>query len=225
VAVQPPASQGSLFIPFIAGGSSFSTDVNLINLSDQIVAIQANLFDGNGMQTGTTQLITMFPGDQLLSSVQQIFSQSPATGYVRLDLPQLQKGFFSYYPAIAGMARIKSSAGGSTVVPLSAYTLADAFVLGDGTSAGGFEGISFVNPTPSPVNVTIQALNLDGSLAAAANLSLSGGQVSSQLTNQLFNGALPVQTVIRVTSTSPIAVTAISGTNALDQFRSLPVLR
>lgn len=225
VAVQPPASQGSLFIPFIAGGSSFSTDVNLINLSDQTVTIQANLFSGSGAQVGTAQPITMLPGDQLVSSVQQIFSQSPSTGYVRFDVPQLEKGFFSYYPVIAGIARIKSSAGGSTVVPLSAYTLADAFVLGDGTSAGGFEGIAFVNPASAPVNVTVQALNLDGSLAATATVPLSGGQISSQLTNQLFNGALPAQTVIRVTSTSPIAVTAISGTNALDQFRALPVLR
>ena len=225
MAVQPPASQGSLFIPFIAGGSSFQTDVNLINLSDQIVAVQAELFTGSGTQVGSTQLITMFPGDQLASSIQQIFSQSPEMGYVRLDLPQLYKGFFSYYPTITGMARIRSSQGGSTVVPLSAYPLADAFVLGDGTSAGGFEGIAFVNPTASNVSVSLQALNLDGSVAAVSNVTLSGGQVVSQLTNQLFNGGLPAQTVIRVTSSAPIAVTAISGTSALDQIRSLPVLR
>jgi hypothetical protein len=224
-AIQPTASEASLFIPFIAGGSSFQTDVNLINLSDQIVALQAELFTGNGTQVGSTQLITMLPGDQLVSSIQQIFSQSPDTGYVRIDLPQLYKGFFSYYPAIAGMARVRSLAGGSTVIPLSAYPLADSFVLGDGTSAGGFEGIAFVNPTGSNVAVTLQALNLDGSLAAAASVTLSGGQVVSQLTNQLFNGGLPAQTVIRVTSSAPIAVTAISGTTALDQIRSLPVLR
>ena len=157
VAVQPPAAQGSLFIPFIAGGPSFGTDVNLINLSDQIVAIQANLFNSTGSQVGTTLLITMLPGDQLVSSVQQIFSSSPATGYVRLDLPQLQKGFFMYYPTIAGMARIRSSAGGSTVIPLSAYPLGDAFDLGDGASAGGFEGIALVNPGSSAVNVTIHS--------------------------------------------------------------------
>jgi hypothetical protein len=225
VAIQPPAADSSLIIPFIAGGSSFQTDVNLINLSDQTVAMLAQLFSGSGTQVGSTQTITMAPGQQFTSTVQQMFSQSPDTGYVRFNVPQLSKGFFSYYPTISGMARVRSSAGGSTVIPLSAYPLADAFILGDGTSGGGFEGIAFVNPTGSNVSVNVQALNLDGSVAASGSLTLGGGQIASQLTNQLFNGGLPPQTVIRVTSSTPIAVTAISGTNALDQFRSLPVLR
>jgi hypothetical protein len=108
---------------------------------------------------------------------------------------------------------------------VSSYPLADAFVLGDGTSGGGFEGIALVNPAASNVSVNLLALNLDGSVAATASLTLSPGQVVSQLTTQLFKGALPAQTVIRVTSSAPIAVTAISGSTALDQFRSLPVLR
>jgi hypothetical protein len=167
----------------------------------------------------------MAPGEQLASSVQAIFSQSPDAGYVRIDVPQLFKGFFAYYPTIDGQARIRSSQGGSTVIPLSAYQLADAFVLGDGTSAGGFEGIALMNPSASNVTVTLQALNLDGSVAAISSVTLTAGQVLSQLTNQLFNGGLPAQTVIRVTSSTPIAVTAISGSTSLDQIRSLPVLR
>jgi hypothetical protein len=167
----------------------------------------------------------MRPGEQLAASVQQIFSQSPDMGYVRFDVPQYYKGFFPYYPAIGGQARVRSSQGGSTVIPLSAYPLADAFVLGDGLSAGGFEGIALVNPTAANVSVNLQALNVDGSVAATASVTLSAGQVVSQLTNQLFNGKLPAQTVIRVTASAPIAVTAISGSTNLDQFRALPVLR
>ena len=225
LAVQPPASEASLFIPFIAGGSSFQTDVNLINLSDQSVVLKAELFTGSGSQVGSTQSITMSPGEQLAASIQRIFSQSPDTGYVRFDVPQFYKGFFPYYPVIGGQARVRSSQGGSTVIALSAYQLADAFVLGDGLSAGGFEGIALVNPTASNVSVNLQALNLDGSVAATASVTLSAGQVVSQLTNQLFGGRLPAQTVIRVTASAPIAVTAISGSTGLDQFRALPVLR
>src|ERR1051326_1553474 len=224
VVIQPPASEGALFVPFTAGGSSFQTDVNLINLSDQTVTLKATLFTGNGSQAGSS-LITMAPGEQLASSVQTIFSQSPDTGYVRIDVPQLFKGFFAYYPTIDGQARIRSSQGGSTVIPVSAYQLADAFVLGDGTSAGGFEGIALMNPSASNVTVTLQALNLDGSVAAISSVTLTAVQVLSQLTNQLFNGGLPAQTVIRVTSSTPIAVTTISGSTSLDQIRSLPVLR
>ena len=84
-AVQPPASVGTLFIPFTAGGASFQTDVNLINVSDQTVTLTAKLLTGSGTQSGSTQLITMGSGEQLASSVQQIFSQSPATGYVSMS--------------------------------------------------------------------------------------------------------------------------------------------
>ena len=224
-AIQPPASVETLFIPFTAGGTSFQTDVNLVNVSDQTVTLTATLFTGSGSQSGFAKAITMGPGEQLASSVQQLFSQSPATGYVRLDVPLLRKGFFAYYPTITGLARIRSTQGGTTVVPLSVYPLSEAFVLGDGTSAGGFEGIALVNPTASDVSVSLQALNLDGSVAATATVNLTAGQVFSQLTTQLFNGGLPALTVIRVTASAPIAITAISGTTALDQFRALPVLR
>src|SRR5438093_1480160 len=225
VAVQPPAADAALFIPFTAGGNGLQTDVNLINLSDQTVALKAQLFAGTGPQASSTSIITMAPGEQLASSIQRIFAQSPAIGYVRIDVPQFYKGFFSYYPAIAGQARVRSSQGGSTVIPLSSYPLADAFVLGDGTSNGGFVGIALVNPTESNVAVNLQALNLDGSVAATASVTLNPAQVVAQLTSQLFSGAVHAQTVIRVSSSAPIAVTAISGTTALDQLRSLPVLR
>ena len=225
IAVQPPAADAALFIPFTAGGDGLQTDVNLINLSDQTVVLKAQLFTGTGPQASSTSLITMAPGEQLASSIQRIFAQSPAIGYVRIDVPQFYKGFFAYYPAIAGQARVRSSQGGSTVIPLSSYPLADAFVLGDGTSNGGFVGIALVNPTASNVAVNLQALNLDGSVAATASVTSNPAQVLAQLTSQLFTGAVPAQTVIRVTSSAPIAVTAISGTTALDQIRSLPVLR
>jgi hypothetical protein len=48
--------------------------------------------------------------------------------------------------------------------------------------------------------------------------------LAAQLTDQLFNGAPPSQTVIRITSSAPIAVTAITGSTALDQILALPVM-
>ena len=139
-------------------------------------------------------------------------------------MPLLTKGFFTYYGAIAGVARLRSSQGGSTVIPVSP-PLADSFVLGDGTGSSGFVGVALVNPTSSNVAVTLQALSLDGSVAATAGVVLTAGQVVSQLTTQLFATPLPAQLVIRVTSSAPIAVAAISGSATSDQFRSLPVLR
>jgi hypothetical protein len=227
MAVTPPAEQGGLFIPFVAGGNGFQTDANVVNTSDQTITLQAKLFTASGSQAGSTQSITLAPGQQLASSLQSVFSlqQVPDAGYVQINVPQLSKGFFPYYPTVTGLAQIRSQQGGSTVIPLSTYQLADAFVLGDGVGAGSFEGVAMVNPTAGPVSVTLQALNLDGSVAGTASLTLNAGQVVSQLTSQLFTGGLPAQTVLRVTSSAPIAVTAIIGSTGLDQFRALPVLR
>src|SRR5262249_8883912 len=122
VAIQPPAAANALFIPFIASSNGLQTDINLINLSDQAVTLTGQLFAGTSSQPAATALITMPPGEQLAASVQRIFTQLPPIGYIRLDVPQLFKGFFGYYPTIAGQARIQSLQGGSTVVPLSVYT-------------------------------------------------------------------------------------------------------
>src|SRR5262249_4237297 len=147
VAIQPPAAADALFIPFIVSSNGLQTDVNLINLSDQSVTLKGQLFAGTTSQPAATVLITMLPGEQLAASAQRIFTQLPPTGYIRLEVPQLFKGFFGYYPTIAGLARITSSQGGSTVIPLSAYTLADAFVLGLGLPSTEFQGLALVNPT------------------------------------------------------------------------------
>ena len=225
VAIQPPASANPLFIPFVVSLSGLQTDVDLINLSDQTVTLKAQLFGATGSQPASASLITMLPGEQLAASIERIFTQLPPTGYVRLDVPQVFKAFFGYYPAIAGLARIRSLQGGSTVIPLSAYALADAFVLGFGVTGTEFQGLALVNPTASDVSVNLQALNINGTLAAAASITLAAGQVVSRLTSEFFGTALPAQPVIRVTSSAPIAITAISGSATLDQFRALPVLR
>src|SRR5213593_3310371 len=225
VAIQPPASADALFIPFVVSLSGLQTDVNLINLSDQTVTLKAQLFGATGSQPASASLITMLPGEQLAASIERIFTQLPPTGYVRLDVPQVFKAFFGYYPAIAGLARIRSLQGGSTVIPLSAYALADAFVLGFGVTGTEFQGLALVNPTASDVSVNLQALNINGTLAAAASITLAAGQVVSRLTSEFFGTTLPAQPVIRVTSSAPIAITAISGSATLDQFRALPVLR
>src|SRR5262249_27394872 len=74
MAVQPPAQQGGLFIPFVAGGNGFQTDANVVNTSDQTITLKAELFAANGSQAGSTQSITLTPGQQLASSLQSVFS-------------------------------------------------------------------------------------------------------------------------------------------------------
>jgi hypothetical protein len=75
------------------------------------------------------------------------------------------------------------------------------------------------------VTVILQAVKLDGTVAGSATVRLSARQLATQLIDQLFNGTLPAQTVIRITSSAPIAATAITGSITLDQILALPVLR
>ena len=225
-AVQPPASGPSVFIPFVAGGNSFKTDINLINLSAQTVTLNARLFTAGGSPSGLQSNTTfaLQPGQQFASSVQQIFLQSPGAGYIQLGLPQSGTAFFISYPLIAGQAQISSAQNGSVVIPLLNSPAADSFVFSNGNGAGGYQGIAFANPTASRVTVSVQALNLDGSVAATATLQLDAGQLTAQLTSQLFNNSLPAQSLIHVTSSAPIAVTSISGSNDLTQILALPVM-
>jgi hypothetical protein len=221
--VQAPITQASFFVPFMAGGTNFKPSVKLINVSHETVTLNAGLFATNGSLLAA-QPVTLQPAGEIMESIQQMFSQSPDTAYVEFDLPQTGKGFFLSYPLIAGQAQIETFQGGSTVIPFSANLSMDAFILGETIGSAGFEGIAFLNPTTSNVLVTVRAVKFDGSIAATATLTLGARQLTAQLTDQLFNGAPPSQTVIRITSSAPIAVTAITGSTALDQILALPVM-
>ena len=224
-ALRPPASAASLFIPFFAVGNGFQTDVNLINVSGETVTLKAQLFDAAGSQVGPAVLITMPANEQVDVPVQTVFTSLSATGYIRIDPPRLSRGFFSFYPAITGQARLRSSQGGSTVIPLSAQPLSDSFILGSGTAANEFQGIALVNPTASAVAVNLQAMSPNGTVLSNTMLTLNPGQVVSRLTTEFFSSGVPAQSVIRVTSSAPIVATAITGSTSLDMLRSLPALR
>ena len=225
VAIQPPAAVGALFIPFFVAGNGFQTDVNLINESLDTVTLKAQLFDGTGTQAGSNVLITMPPGEQLGAALDRFFQRPPPMGYIRFEVPQLFKGFFSYFPTISGHARLRTSQGGSTVIPLSAYPLQDAFILGSGTAGSEFEGIALLNPTASTVTVTLQAISSAGTVLGNSTLSINPGQVVARLITEFFSGGIPAQSVIRVTASAPVVTTAITGSLGLDALRSLPVLR
>jgi hypothetical protein len=224
LAIEPAAAVRSLFVPFFAVGNGFQTDVNLLNVSEETFTLKAQLFSGTGASIEPNVLITIPPNQQLATAVDRLFSQVPATGYIRFEVPYLFKGFFPYFPSISGHARIQSSQGGSTVVPLSANPLQDAFIPGSGTGAGEFEGIVLLNPTTSAVTVTLQAMNLNGTVLSSTSLTLNPSQVVVRLTTEFFSGGLPPQLVIRVTSSATIVTAAITGSNTFDVLRSLPVL-
>jgi hypothetical protein len=167
----------------------------------------------------------MPPREQLSRSVNQIFPQTAATGFIRFEVPQLMIGFFPYYPLITGHAQIRNAEGGSTIIPLASYSLQDQYIPGSGTGPSEFQGVTLVNPGASAVTVNMQAMNSGGTTVATASITLTPGEVVSRLLSEFFTANVAAPSVIRITGSSPILVTSVTGSTGLDMLRSLPVLR
>ena len=225
LAIQPPAGVAVLYVPLSVVGNGFQTDVNLVNISNDNVTLKGQLYNGSGVAVGPVVLIMIPPREQLARNVTQIFPQTPPTGLIRFEVPQLMSGFFPYYPLISGHVQIRSTQGGSTVIPLSAFPLSDQYILGSGTAANEFQGITLINPGATTASVTLQAMNAAGTVTSSTAVTLNSGQVVSRLISEFFTGGLPPQSVVRVTSSSPLVVTAVTGSTTLDTLRSLPVLK
>jgi hypothetical protein len=225
VAVEPSLPVGTLFVPFLAVGNGFQTDISLINVSDETVALRAQAFTATGVPVEPAAIISMPPREQLAASIERVFSRLPATGYIKIQVPQIFKAFFPYLPLVLGQARIRTSQGGSTVMPLSHYLLQDAYIPGSGTGTNEFQGIVLVNPSASAIAVVLQVVNSSGSTVSNRTITLNAGEVRPQLAGELFAGGVLPGSVIRVTASAPIVTASITGTTNLDALRSLPLLR
>jgi uncharacterized protein DUF5719 len=225
LAIQPPAGVAALYAQLSVVGNGFQTDINLINVSNDNITIKAQLYNSTGAAVGSAVLIIMPPHEQLTRNVTQIFPQTSPLGFIRFEMPQQYTGFFPYYPLVIGQAQIRSAQGGSTVIPFSEYPLSDQYILGSGTGANEFEGLTLINPGTVAAAVSLQALNGSGAVVGSASVTLNPGQVVSQLVTEFFTGGLAPQSVIRVTSSSPLFVSAVTGSTSLDTLRSLPALK
>ena len=223
--IQSETNTGLIFIPFFVNGNGFQTDINLINASNDLVTLTAEVFDPDGSRVGPAVLIIFPPNEQLATSLQTVFPQAPQTGYIRLQVPQLFKAFFPYYPLIKGHARIRSEEGGSTVIALATNPFQDAFIPGATSGAGEFLGLALANPTESETTVTLLSMDASGTVLSSSMVTLAPGQLISRLATEFFNAALTDQSVIRVSSTVPIVAESIIGSNDLETLRSLWILR
>jgi hypothetical protein len=226
VPAQVPAGQAALFVPFFATGGGYETDLNIINSSGQTVTVTAQAFDSAGLQTSSARQITLSASEQLSITIAQLFQmQQFASGYIRIQVPQVARGFWTFHPAISGHARIRLGQSSSTVLPISGYPHSDSSILASGVAAGQFQGIALVNPTSDAVTVTMHALTTTGVSLGTATVSLAGGQISSKLIGEYFSVAIPERSVIRITSTAPIIATSITGSLNGDMLRATPALR
>src|SRR5204863_8645171 len=68
VAAQVPAELPSLYVPFFATGGGYETDLNLINSSDQPVALSAQLINNQGTLVAQAQTVNIPAGQQLAAT-------------------------------------------------------------------------------------------------------------------------------------------------------------
>jgi hypothetical protein len=226
VPAQVPAGVGNLYVPFFATGGGYETDLNIINSSSQAATLTAQLFDSTGSQTSPAREIVLSPAEQLSTTIAQFFQmQTFASGYVRIQVAQVARGFWTFYPAVSGYARIRAGQASSTIIPISGYPHTESAILASGVAAGQFQGIALVNPNSSAVTVTMQALADTGGLLNTVTIDLAAGQISSRLIGEYFSAAIPEGSVIRISSTAPIVATSITGSLNGDMLRSSPGLR
>jgi len=226
VEAQAPIGSASFYIPFFAVGGGYETDISLINRSEDTVTLTAQLIGSSGTAVGSAKPITLAPSQQLLTTASQLFQLTDfMTGYVQIATPQLAHAMWTYYPAITGHARIRSSQGDSTVIPVSVYTQTDVTILDSGTSTSEFQGLALVNPTGSSVAVTLQAQSPAGNVLSTATVTLGANQMSSKLVSEYFGASIPTGSVIRVTSSDAIVATSITGNLNGGPLRSVTGLR
>jgi hypothetical protein len=225
--VQPqiPYEVTSWYVPFIASGGGYETDLSLINPSaQQTLSLRAQLFDNQGNPQGSAQQVALAPGAQLLTTVSQLFNLSTATaGYVQIQVSAVMQWVLSYYPGLIGYARVHVGSIASTTFPLTAYAVSTSYELNTAGS-GQYQGLAVLNPNGSVATVTVQAIDSNGTALATATVSLKPGQFSTKLLSELFGAAVPEHSILRVSSSEPVVSISLSGSNSLSSLRAIPVL-
>jgi hypothetical protein len=173
-----------------------------------------------------SQSMILAPSAQTVTTISQLFQLSDfMTGYVRLQVPERGFGPFISYPAISGFVRIRSGQTAATPIPFAVYPMTDSSVLNSGTSSATYQGIALLNPGSSGATVALTALNNAGMVLGTATVNLAAGQISSKQISEYFMVAIPEGSVIRVSSSTPIVTTSITGSISGDTLRSTPGLR
>jgi glucose/arabinose dehydrogenase len=190
-------------ISHFASGGGWTTQVILINPSDLPISGNAQFLNRSG------QLIQATPYSVQPRSSARILTTSPTsdiqTGSVRLSTPTPAVSIFSFQSN-----GITVSQAGVPTIPLG--TAFRAYVE-TGTTIRS--GIAVANPTTAAVDVALELSGLTAILPIPAN-----GQAVMFLDEiPAFSSLPPFQGVLRMTSTTPIAVTGLRGrTNERGEF-------
>jgi len=214
----------SRVLPHFANGGGWTTQVILVNPTEipQSGMVQ---FVGQGSASGTAPVLNIEVNGANSSA---FYYTIPARASLRMRTGNggnsIQVGSVrvaatatSAVPSAISIFSFKS--GGITVTEagVSSAPAGSTFQTYVESSAGRGDlkstGLAIANPSQAPVNVNFELRRLDGSstgLSASVTIP-SGGQIA-RFANELLSGFPPAfQGILRLTATSPVAVTSLRG--------------
>ncbi len=212
------ASTISVVFPHFADGSGWTSEIMLVNPTDTAISGALQFADQSGRpspvtvngQTGTTfnysipprsarQFVTSGSSDPLRAGPVRILpaenNAAPAGSLV-----------FSYR-----RSGIRVTEAGVSLVPAGT-----AFRVYVESSDSTQSGIAIANPSSSPATVRIELIDMNGASVAETTFALAGDAQLASFLSELsgFQAlSLPFQGLLRLTSTSPVAVAGLRSRN------------
>ncbi len=234
VAPLSTASSDTIYFPHFADGLGWTTQVILVNPTD--ATITGNLqFLGQGIGTTAAEPLTLALDDgssgssfayAILPRTIKRFTTSSPAGAVTVGSVRATPDPGSTSPSGVGVFSLKT--GGITVseAGVPALPVGSAFrvyVEASGTTGqvGSVRSGLAVTDTSGTANtVTLDLTNLDGSsVASAQTLSLPPSGQTARFIDELFSLPANFSGVLRVTSTSAVAIVGLRGrTNQREDF-------
>ncbi|PYS51864.1 MAG: hypothetical protein DMG13_17875 [Acidobacteria bacterium] len=212
------ASTSSAVFPHFADGGGWTSEIMLVNAADTAISGALQFADPSGQpssvtlngQTGTTFSYAIPP-----RSARQ-FVTSGSSGAVRAGTVWILPAENSAAPAGSlvfsyGRSGIRVTEAGVPLVPAGT-----AFRIYAESSDSIQSGIAIANASSSPATVRLELIDMNGASVAGTTFALAGNaQVASFVSeiSGLQMLSLPFRGLLRLTSTSPVAVVGLRSRN------------
>jgi len=207
----------STFFPHFADGAGWTTQVSLVNPTDNAISGTLRFIDSRGLPASLT-----VNGVAILGDVNYSIASRSATQFVTAGgSDAVAAGSIRILPSQdnatpAGSLIFSYRAGGVRVTEagLPASGAAFAFRLYAEGSQSTQSGIAITNPSSTPASVNLELINSGGATVAGGRLAVAANAQVGAFLNQIpgFEGLrLPFQGLLRVTSSVPVAVAGLRG--------------
>ena len=225
VAPLTPASEDTIYLPHLADGAGWTTQVILLNTTDETITGTVQFF-GQGSETTAAELVTLTLSDGQIGS--EFSYEVPARSSRRLETSnpaalsvgsvRVVRDATSF--SASGLVIFSGASGGLTVTEagVSASPASTAFrmyaeVSGTPGEIGSLRsGLAIANTSSTATTANFELTRLDGTSAGlTASTTVPGSGHVSIFVDELFPTlTTPFQGVLRITSTStPVAVVGL----------------